>query len=331
MTKRSRALGESLVEAVRDGELRAVEKTLAAGAPVDHVDREGKTALMYAASYGHMPVIEALLAAGAEVDARSETEGESGQTALMHAAGCYEASNRVEMVKRLLAEGAHMNQQDDQGWCAIMHAVTADVGYLGPVVALLEAGADPELADPDGNTPIMVAASLGVRPVFKKLRAAGASRDGVPSVQLIDAAEAGRLRKVRRLIAKGADVDHRLWITPLIAAARKGRTKVVKALLAAGADVNKREREPADPVEPPGPDTMSPLIHAAYGPHVETLRVLIDAGADLTVEVDGCTALDYARVGKLESNTPDRGWDEAIECLVGAGAPASATQGARGT
>ena len=307
------------------GDLRRVEEALAAGASVDHVDREGKTALMYAALYGHLPVIEALLAAGAEVDARSETEGEGGQTALMQAAGSFLACNRVEVVERLVAAGASVDLQDDGGHCAIMHATTSDTGYLGPVEVLLAAGADPELADPDGNTPAMVAFSLGVRPIFKKLVAAGASRRGIPSVQLIDAAEAGRTWKVKRLIAKGADVDHRLWVTPLTAAAKGGHSKAVRALLAAGADVNKGEREPGEPVEPSLDDAMNPLIHAAYGAHVEAVKALIEAGADLTVSVEGSTALDYARVGKLEGNSPKARWDETIECLVRAGAPAMAT------
>ena len=323
--RRGDKLGESLVAAAMEGDVRGVEKALAGGASVGYFDGEGKTALMYASSYGHMPVIEALLAAGAEVDARSATAGETGQTALMQAAGSHLASNRVEVVERLLAAGAGVDLQDDAGWCAIMHATTSDTGYVGPVEALLAAGANPELADPDGNTPLMVAASLGVRSIVKRLAAAGASRAGIPSVRLIDAAEAGRAWKVKRLIAAGADVDHRFGTTPLTAAAGGGHTKVVQALLAAGADVNRGEREPGEPVEPSHHDAMNPLIHAAYGAHVETLEALIAAGADLAVSVDGRTALDCARAGKLEGNFPERRWDEAIECLVKAGAPAEAT------
>ncbi len=317
--------GESLVEAAMMGERREAEKALAAGASVGHVDREGKTALMYASSCGHMPVIEVLLEAGADVDTRSETEGESGQTALMQAAGSVQATNRVEVVERLLAAGTGLDHQDDDGHTALMHAVTIDGGFVGPVAALLEAGADPELADHDGNTPIMVAASNGARPIVKKLAAAGASRGGIANVKLVAAAEAGRLRKVGRLIAAGADVDHRLWVTPLIVAAMEGRIKVVKALLAAGADVNKGEREPGDPVEPPYHGAFNPLLHAAYGAHLETVEALIAAGADLTVALDGRTALDYARVGKLEGNFPKGRWDETIECLEKAGVPAEAT------
>jgi hypothetical protein len=59
---------------------------------------------------------------------------------------------------------------------------------------------------------------------------------------LIQAATRGNLREVKRLVAKGADVnakaDH--GYTALMVASRNGHSEVVKLLLAKGADVNAR-------------------------------------------------------------------------------------------
>ena len=56
------------------------------------------------------------------------------------------------------------------------------------------------------------------------------------------AAEAGNLTKVNKLLAAGANVNHRSFfkITPLMEAVHEGHYEVVKRLLDAGADISLR-------------------------------------------------------------------------------------------
>ena len=95
-----------------------------------------------------------------------------------------------------------------------------------------------------------------------------------PSLQdlLVQAAKAGRVEDVQRLVQSGAcvntsgrDRSGALTWMPLEAAARYGRAATVRFLLSAGADVN------ADGV----------LYYCAGYGNEATLRVLLDAGADV--------------------------------------------------
>lgn len=54
--------------AVRQGDVDAVDRLLAAGVDVDSRDRYGQTALMLAARLGHASVVERLIAAGADLN-----------------------------------------------------------------------------------------------------------------------------------------------------------------------------------------------------------------------------------------------------------------------
>lgn len=70
-------------------------------------------------------------------------------TPLMHAA---EDGNTAEL-KRLIAEGADVNAQDQRGWTALMHAAMKD--RAKEVELLLAAGANPNLKDPNGGTAML--------------------------------------------------------------------------------------------------------------------------------------------------------------------------------
>lgn len=227
------------------GKLEKTEQAIAAGAPVDHLGDTGTSALMLAATYGHMPVIEALLAAGANADLAAIDRGpDRGRTALMQAADSFFAKNRDEVIWRLAAAGADLEARDAGGATALMVAVRSGSGNTLSMPTLLELGADPDVADRDGNTPLMVAVAGGATRLIEMLKKAGAKEDGVASVELIAAAEKGDADAVRRWIAAGADVDHRLHRTPLMEAAINGHTEVVEILLAAGADVDRGDEDP---------------------------------------------------------------------------------------
>ena len=90
-----------IIQAVKDGNVEAVKKYLAAGMDVNTKDGYGATPLLYAAEYGYNDVAELLITNGADVNARYN----DGLTAL-HAAVLY-GSN--EIVKLLIDQGADVN------------------------------------------------------------------------------------------------------------------------------------------------------------------------------------------------------------------------------
>src|SRR5688572_23763380 len=92
------------------------------------------------------------------------------------------------------------------------------------------------------------------------------------NLRLLDAARAGDVREVQRLLDGGASVKarNRFGATPLFLAARGGHTAIVRVLLAAGAEVDQ-----------PNLEQTTPLIEAVHQGQLETALLLIERGADV--------------------------------------------------
>ncbi|KAA1258748.1 Ankyrin repeats (3 copies) [Rubripirellula obstinata] len=109
------------------------------------------------------------------------------------------------------------------------------------------------------------------------------------------AAHDGNLDLVRSAIQSGTDVnvaDPTAGYTALLMAAYNGHANVVKFLLENDADVDARDRE-----------GKTPLMHACTNSSVETVRLLIDGGADINVteSTEGFTPLmTAAALGQTE-------------------------------
>ena len=88
-----------------------------------------------------------------------------------------------------------------------------------------------------------------------------------------DAAGAGDVAEVRRLIAEGADINEieRVGGMPLHAAALKGRLEVAEVLIAEGASID----------EPAGILRATPLHMAAIGGNRDVAALLLAKGADI--------------------------------------------------
>ena len=130
--------------------LKIAELMLAGGADVQARDREGKTALHYAATSGNVEVLELLLSKGAEVDAK---DTRYRRTPLHKAA--YSAD--VKTVAALLNKGADITAKDTYG-CQPIHLAT-QAGNVEVLSLLLEKGADVAATESHGGTPLHVAAA----------------------------------------------------------------------------------------------------------------------------------------------------------------------------
>lgn len=156
-----------LAEAVKVDDLDIVNALLRAGADVEAPNADGETALMLAAREGALPIVQTLLRHGASANPR---ENWRGQTALMWAA----AQKHPDVVKLLLRYHAKVNVRAAAtdwpsqitsepraqyrpvgGLTALLYAARS--GCLLCVKYLLKAGADINMPNPDGITPLMTA------------------------------------------------------------------------------------------------------------------------------------------------------------------------------
>jgi len=288
-----------MAEAAVGGDLAVIAALLEAGADVESPNAEGQTALMIVARTGNTAAAEMLIGAGADVNAREQWKG---QTAIMWAA----ARGRSGMVRLLAAHGADVDARSTvNDWrrqtTVFPRAKYLPSGGLTPllfaaregcaacVVQLIEAGADPNLPDPDEVTPLLMAL-LNAR---------------------FDAAAA--------LLDAGANVNKWDWWgrTPLYAAIdyntlpTGGRfdrpstddttaIEVIERLLEAGANPNPQlkllppyrnvlDDRGADPLITIG---TTPLIRAAKGADLAAIDLLVSHGVlpDLPQQ-EGVTAL----------------------------------------
>jgi len=261
----------ALMTAARTGKIEPVNELLARGATVDAREHKGQTALMWAAAEGHLEVVEALLKAGADF----RTPLPSGFTPLLFAV----REGRTAVVMRLLDAGLDVNGVSHPA-AGVRRRITSPLllavenGHFDLAAALLDRGADSD------QKPAGFAALHAITWVRKPIRG-----DGDPPP--VGSGTMGSLAFVRRLAAKGADLNLRL---------EKGQSG-------------------------PGRFTTTgstPFVLAARASDVALLRLLTELGADpkLTNAYD-CTALLAATgVGSLDNGEETAGTEEeAIETV----------------
>lgn len=190
-----------LLEAAGRGDLAAVNRLIAAKADLEQRDGQRQTPLLLAVAGNHVAVAKALLAAGASPNAQAANQdtpwllaGASGRTEIIAAMlplkpdltirnryggnalipACERA--HVETAKLLLTSGIDVNHVNNLGWtCLLEIVILGDGGPRHQQVAqlVLDAGADPNLADRDGISPLRHARKRGQSAVARLIAAAG--------------------------------------------------------------------------------------------------------------------------------------------------------------
>ncbi|HGX92975.1 MAG TPA: hypothetical protein ENK35_06640 [Candidatus Tenderia sp.] len=239
----------ALVAAAANGQAAMVDLLLLKGASLDVSNSDERTALMGAAAKGAYQLVHHLIELGASVDRRNK----QGETALFMAV----QSGHYKAVQVLLRAGANPNLHNrrpvkvaDSGYTPLMYAVTrgstnADVDWGAITQLLLDNGADPELADAQGETALSLAKQIHHKEAVAVLKRSGAKQDMTYAAldneaALIRAVRLGDSEKIDELVANGASPNYvdANGVTPLLAASHDGQTAVVKQLLALGADIN---------------------------------------------------------------------------------------------
>jgi hypothetical protein len=83
----------------------------------------------------------------------------------------------AEVVRRLIAAGAPLDHVNNLGWTAIIESIVLGDGgtrHTATLKALIDAGANPNIADRGGVTPLRLARDRGYREMVAVLQHAGA-------------------------------------------------------------------------------------------------------------------------------------------------------------
>jgi ankyrin repeat protein len=220
-----------LLQAVNSGDLTALDRLIAAHAPVDAPNLYGVTPLWLAASNGNAAAAERLLKAGADPNLARPT----GDTPLMMAA----RAGNVDVVNALIAAGANVNARENtRGQTALMWA--ANQGNPGVIRALAAHGADLQARSHGPGEPAK-RLPPGKRPYQRDLTRTSRVDAFTP---LLFAVRAGRLDAVRTLIELGANVNDRMedGTSALVLAAVNAHWDVGTLLADKGADPNAAEQ-----------------------------------------------------------------------------------------
>lgn len=158
-------LDQELIAAAKANNAPLVAGLIGRGGNVNARDAIQDSAFLYAGAEGFNEVLRLTLAAGADVASTNRYGG----TALIPAS----EHGHVETVQILIAAGVPVNHVNNLGWTAMQEAILLNNGgprQLEVVRLLLEAGADPDIRDPEGRTALQNAERLGFTEIAALIR-----------------------------------------------------------------------------------------------------------------------------------------------------------------
>ena len=196
------APNQALIDAAEAGDLAGVKTLLAQGASPAFADGRGVTALIAAAYANRVDIAQALIEAGADVNTQDRTRQSAYlistsdgfadllRLTLRHGAdvrstdsyngtGLIRAADRghVEVIRELLKTNIAIDHVNRLGWTALLEAIILGDGgerHTEVVGMLITAGANVNLADGSGVTPLAHARRRNQTRVIALLEAAGA-------------------------------------------------------------------------------------------------------------------------------------------------------------
>ena len=193
--------GASLRAAAERGQTDKVAELTKMGASVDAKDGAGQTALLLAVAGGHTAVAKVLIDAGADINAQARNQdspwllaGARGRAEILRLmlpkGPDYGLRNRfggnalipacerahVEAVEVLLTSKIDVNHVNNLGWTCLLEIVILGDGgpsHIAVTKQVLAKGANPNIADKDGVSPLTHARRKGQAEIAKLIVAAG--------------------------------------------------------------------------------------------------------------------------------------------------------------
>jgi ankyrin repeat protein len=188
--------------AAHKGDTAKVARVLAGGAAVNAIDAHGRTPLHVAAFARQRDAIAALVKAGADINrlendrydavtiASVADDEETLRVLLQLGASAKQTTSRYDgtaliaaahlghdgVVRQLIAAGAPLDHVNNLHWTAAIEAVVLGDGgsrHQATLKALIDAGANLQLTDRHGQTPLALARSRGYSAMVRMLEIAG--------------------------------------------------------------------------------------------------------------------------------------------------------------
>lgn len=195
-----------LMYASRYGYADIVDYLLKRGANEKALDAKGKSALLYALEYDHMPVAEILINFNPKL---LNVYDDEGNTPMLFAT----KNNNLEFIKLLTTNGVDINVPDKTGFTPLMYAIKYSDRRV--ISYLINNGSNLEVRNNQGQTALMIAV------------------------------ENNDYDTTKMLVSKKADVNARdiYGTTPLMFAVKNDNVKIAKLLIKKDADKNAVNRK----------------------------------------------------------------------------------------
>ena len=276
---------EILMEAARMGQIGVLRFFLekqnfsveSKGEGTEGVTYRSPKPLHYAACYGRDATVEYLLGRNANIEAKNG----DGNASLTYAA----TRRKISVIRILLKNDAEIDPRNIRAETPLLMAIRTspssyDTGHEAQLVDIVETliahGADTEVKDEDGMTPLLWAVNKSQALVVRSLlehnvRTDCKDRNGRTALEL---AEYLGEKKVVALLLR---LDHQSssvldWTrTPLSEAAEKGHESVVKQYLNEGHDIEAKD----------GVFAQTALVWAAENGHERVVQLLLEHGAQI--------------------------------------------------
>lgn len=240
-----------LLEAVNANQPEIAAKIVAAGGDVNAKDHQKRHSLFIAVEQGSLECARLMIQLGADVE--KGVGAGYNQQHLVHAIA---TKNFRPMLALLFAAGAELDVKNTNGQTPLNLA--CESVDKEKAKALLELGADPNIANGYGRRPLDV-----VMDHYGYAYGYGATNGGHDEI-------------IGLLLKAGADPNMspnaEMQFSPLHIAARSGKMDTLKMLVAQHARVDQTDRTPAG---------MTPFMTAVENGHVDAATFLKDNGADV--------------------------------------------------
>jgi ankyrin repeat protein len=195
------ATAQTILEAAERGDTASVERLIASGASIDQANASGQTPLLLAVQNNHLAIATRLIDAGANINVQAVNQdtpwllaGALGRTAMLRhmlpKGPDFEVRNRfggnalipacerahVDTVAFLVNTPIDVNHVNNLGWTCLLEIVILGDGgprHVEVTKLVLAAGANPNIADRDGVSPLQHARRRSQREVAALIEVAG--------------------------------------------------------------------------------------------------------------------------------------------------------------